>query len=59
VFDGGHTNVEIGRVSGILFIVMNSWFIISLRFDLYDGSDYKQPLMKSYACSLTFTVSGK
>jgi len=34
VEDGGHTRVDIGINSGILFIVMNSWAIISFRFIL-------------------------
>ena len=32
---GGHTNVEIGMQSGILFIVRKSWFNISVKFNLF------------------------
>jgi hypothetical protein len=51
IWVGGQTNVDIGIKSGILFIVIKSWFNISFNVILYDGSVFNNYLMKSLACS--------
>lgn len=58
VWDGGQTNVDKGRRSGILFIIMNSWDSISLKFNLCAGSFFKQLEIKLFAASDIWTVSG-
>lgn len=58
VAEGGHTRVEIGIRSGILFIVINSCDSISFTLIRSEGSVLSKLLMKSFACSDIDTVSG-